>query len=165
MERQSYKVFLDGDYEFLCKIYGLLGPQATYPILWCLMPGSEMHNTSDHSQLGSLESLHADNLAFRIEAEGEKKKVAKHPNSLHAPLASIALDRVSLRYLHILLGIVLRYHKFLEDVAHRFDKKKACQSKTYLLPLGKTLKEYGSQNKSGKNIWSLKRDCNLRRAA
>ncbi|GFO08081.1 amine oxidase [Plakobranchus ocellatus] len=32
------KVFLNGDYDFLCKMYGLSGPQGTYPCLWCLMP-------------------------------------------------------------------------------------------------------------------------------
>ena len=60
-------------------------------------------------------------------------------------MVGIALDRVSPPYLHILLGIVLRHHKFLEDEAQRLDKNIACQSETYLLPLGKTLKEYGSQ--------------------
>ena len=142
---KAIKVFLNGDYEFLCKIYGLSGPQGTYPCLWCLMSRREMHNASDHSQPPSLESLLADNLAFRTETEGEKKEVAKHHNSLYAPLVGIALDRVSPPYLHILLGIVLRHHKFLEDAAHRLDKNIACQSETYLLPLGKTLKEYGSQ--------------------
>ena len=79
------------------------------------MPRREMHNASDHSQPWSLESLHAEYLAFRTEAEGKKKEVSKHHNSLYVPLVGIALDRVSPPYLHILLGIVLRHHKFLED--------------------------------------------------
>ena len=96
--------------------------------------------------------LHVDNLAFRAQAEGEKEEVAKHHNSLYAPLVGIALDRVSTLYLHILSGIVLRHHKFLKDVAHRVDKKIACQLETYLLPLGKTLKEYGSQWKENLDL-------------
>ena len=89
-------------------------------------------------------------LAFRTEAEGGGGgggggEVAKLHYSLYAPLVGIALDRLSPPYLHILLGIVLRHHKFLEDAAHRLDKNIASQSETYLLPIPKTLKEYGSQ--------------------
>ena len=29
-------IFLHGDNDFLCKVYGLSGPQGTYPCLWCL---------------------------------------------------------------------------------------------------------------------------------
>ncbi|GFO35930.1 amine oxidase [Plakobranchus ocellatus] len=113
------KVFLNGDYDFLCKMYGLSGPQGTspYPCLWCLMPRA-MHQPSDQCQLRSLESLLADNKSFMQLGEGEKKDVAKFYNSLHAPMAGIALDRVSPPYLHILLGIVLKHHKLLEDAAH-----------------------------------------------
>ncbi|GFO41606.1 amine oxidase [Plakobranchus ocellatus] len=140
------KDFLNGDYDFLCKMYGLSGPQGTYPCLWCLMPRRAMHQPSDQCQLRSLESLLADNKSFMQLGEGERKDVAKFYNSLHAPMAGIALDRVSPPYLHILLGIVLKHHKLLDDAAHDLDKKKiACQPNEFLLPLGILLKRYDSQ--------------------
>ena len=64
-----------------------------------------MHNASDIYQPWSLGTLHADNLDFRAKTEREKKVVAKHQNSRYASLISKALDRVSLKYLHILLEI------------------------------------------------------------
>ncbi|GFO22870.1 amine oxidase [Plakobranchus ocellatus] len=75
------KVFLNGDYDFLCKMYGLSGPQGTYPCLWCLMPQRAMHQPSDQCQLRSLESLLTDNKSFMQLGEGEKKDAAKFYNS------------------------------------------------------------------------------------
>ena len=64
---KTIKVFLNGDYDFLCKIYGLSGPQGTYTCLWCLMPRRDMHKHSDMCQLRSLHSLLADNKTFMDE--------------------------------------------------------------------------------------------------
>ncbi|GFO46704.1 amine oxidase [Plakobranchus ocellatus] len=121
------------------------GPQGTYPCLWCLMPRRDMHNPRDHCEHRSLESLLADNKTFMQQTDGEKKQANKFYNSLHAPLVGIELGKVSPPYLHILLGVVLKHHKLLEDAAHKLDKKVACQPDDFLLPLGKLLKRYGSQ--------------------
>ncbi|GFO09968.1 amine oxidase [Plakobranchus ocellatus] len=142
---KAIKVFLNGDYDFLCKIYGLSGPQGTYPCLWCLMLRRDMHNPSNHCEHRSLESLLADNKMFMQQTDGEKKQANKFYNSLHVPLDGIELDKVSPPYLHILLGLVLKHHKLLKDAAHKLDKKVACQPDDFLLPLGKLLKRYGSQ--------------------
>ncbi|GFO04481.1 amine oxidase [Plakobranchus ocellatus] len=121
------------------------GPQGTYPCLWCLMPRRDMHNPRDHCEHRSLESLLADNKTFMQQTDGEKKQANKFYNSLHAPLVGIELGKVSPPYLHILLGVVLKHHKLLEDAAYKLDKKVACQPDDFLLPLGKLLKRYGSQ--------------------
>ena len=141
---KSLKVFLNGDYEFLCKMYGLSGPQGTYPCLWCLMPRRDMHEPSGQCQQRSLESLLADNSAFVADSSG-KKEVAKFHNALHTPLLNIDLDSVTPPYLHILLGIVLKHHKLLEDAAHNLDQQIATQHDEYLTSLGQSLKKYGSQ--------------------
>ena len=147
---KSLKVFLNGDYEFLCKMYGLSGPQGTYPCLWCLMPRRDMHEPSGQCQQRSLESLLADNSAFVADSSG-KKEVAKFHNALHTPLLNIDLDSVAPPYLHILLGVVLKHHKLLEDAAHNLDQQIATQHDKYLTPLGQSLKKYGSQ-------WRQKQD-------
>ena len=138
------KVFLNGDYEFLCKMYGLLGPQGTYPCLWCLMSRRDMHLPSDDSQSRSLENLIADNSAFLKETT-EKKEAAKFNNALHTPLLQIELEKVSPPYLHILLGVVLKHHKLLEDSAHTLDTEIiAGQEDQFLTDFGKDLKKYGA---------------------
>ena len=75
---KTIKVFLNGDYDFLCKMYGLSGPQGTYPCLWCLMPRRDMHKHSDMCQLRSLDSLLAHNKTFMDEGEGQKKDANKY---------------------------------------------------------------------------------------
>ena len=103
----------------MCKIYGLSGPQGTYQGLWCLMPRQDMHKPGNQ-YLWSLETKLADNSNF-ITDSSAKKEVAKYHNALHTPLLNIQLDSVSPPYLHILLGIVLKHHKLLEDTAHMLD--------------------------------------------
>ena len=142
---KAIKVFLNGDYDFLCKMYGLSGPQGTYPCLWCLMPRRDMNNPADQCQHRSVESLLADNKKFMDEADGERKQANKFFNSLHAPLLRLDLENVCPPYLHILLGVVLKHHKFLENAAHDLDEKVASQPDTFLLPLGMLLKKYGAQ--------------------
>ena len=41
---KTIKITLNGDYDFLCKAYGLSGPVGTYPCLWCLFPKNEIND-------------------------------------------------------------------------------------------------------------------------
>ena len=55
---KAIKVFLKGDYDFMCKVFGLSGPQGTFPCLWCQMPRKAMHATkSEYSQEYSSRNL------------------------------------------------------------------------------------------------------------
>ena len=100
------KVFLNGDYDFLCKIYGLSGPQGTYPCLWCLMPQRDMHKHSDMCQLRSLDSLLADNKTFMDEGEGQKKDANKYYNCVYSPLINIELDSQSTLFTYSVRGSI-----------------------------------------------------------
>ncbi|GFO08040.1 amine oxidase [Plakobranchus ocellatus] len=143
-QEKTIKIFLNGDYDFLCKVYGLSGPQGTFPCLWCLMSRQEMHLHSTNTQLRSLDSLISDNLSF-MQDNADKKSAAKYNNSLHAPILSIQLDRVSPPYLHILLGIVLKHYKLLENAAHLLDTKITTLADSHLTDLGKLVKQYEGQ--------------------
>ncbi|GFN74207.1 hypothetical protein PoB_000071300 [Plakobranchus ocellatus] len=140
---KKIKVFLNGDYDFLCKVYGLSGPQGTYPCLWCLMPRQTMHKEENPSQERTLGSLSSDHHRFPSD-DSNKREVAKYNNSLHQPLLPIELDKVVPPYLHILLGIVLKHHKFLENAADVIDKKIMNQPEERLTELGRHVKRYGA---------------------
>ena len=109
---KAIKVFLNGDFDFLCKMCGLSGPQVTHPCLWCLMSRRDMNNPTDQCQHRSVESMLADNKKFMDEADGERKQANKFFNSLHAPLIRLDLEKKCPPYLHILLGVVLKHHNF-----------------------------------------------------
>ena len=74
-----------------------------------------------------------------------KREVAKFHNALHAPLLGIDLESVSPPYLHILLGVVLKHHKLLEDSAHRLDMEIVSESDEVLTHFGKSVKQYEAQ--------------------
>ena len=95
---KTLKLFLTGDYEFLCKMYSLSGLQGTYACLWCLMPRRALYEPSGQCQQRLLKSLLVDNSAFVADLLG-KKEVAKFHNALHTPLLNIDLDSVSPPYL------------------------------------------------------------------
>ncbi|GFO08041.1 nrag8 protein [Plakobranchus ocellatus] len=128
-----------------------LGPQGTFPCLWCLMSRQEMHLHSTNTQLRSLDSLISDNLSF-MQDNADKKSAPKYNISFHAPILSIQLDRVSLSYLHILLGNVLKYHKLLENAAHLLDTKITTLGDSHLTDLGKLVKQYGGQRQQAQSL-------------
>ncbi|GFO02683.1 PiggyBac transposable element-derived protein 4 [Plakobranchus ocellatus] len=103
-----------------------------------------MHLHGTKTQLRSLDSLISDNLSF-MQDNADKKSAAKYNNSLHAPILSIQLNRVSPSYLHILLGIVLKHHKLLENAAHLLDTKITTLADSHLTDLDKLVKQYGGQ--------------------
>ena len=117
---KTIKVFLNGDYEFMCKMYGLSDPQDTYLCLWSLMPRRDMHQPSDQCQCRSMETLLADDSPFHRETS-DKREAAKFHNSLYAPLLELDLESADPPYLHILQGVVSKHHKLLEDSARRLD--------------------------------------------
>ena len=41
---KKIKLFVFGDYWFLCKLYGLFGLSGSYPCLWCHVNKHEMQN-------------------------------------------------------------------------------------------------------------------------
>ncbi|GFO11820.1 amine oxidase [Plakobranchus ocellatus] len=125
-------------------MYGLSGPQGTYPCLWCVVHRQAMSTPSPETQQRTLETIIADNDAYRRDNR-DKKEAAKYNNCLHTPILQIQLDKVVPPYLHILLGIVLKHHKHLEDAAHTIDKKITEQLDVHLTELGKTVKQYGAK--------------------
>ena len=139
------RLFINGDYAFLCKIYGLSGPSGSYPCLWCLVPKHILRIGKTHSQQRTLTTLHTDNTHFIEQELGDKNHVAKHHNSLHAPLIDVELDMVTPPYLHILLGIVIKHHRLLELAAHDIDINISSQLPEHLTDLGSTLQRYGKE--------------------
>ncbi|XP_012944118.1 uncharacterized protein LOC106013308 [Aplysia californica] len=111
------------------------------------MPRREMHSsrTAGPFEQRQLSDLHADHAAFIQSHGGDKKEAARYNNCLHKPLLDIPLDHVAPPYLHILLGVVLKHHKLLEEAAHKIDLKIVNDRDETLTDLGKSVKQYGSQ--------------------
>ncbi|GFO15140.1 amine oxidase [Plakobranchus ocellatus] len=121
-ESKAIKLFLFGDYDFLCKIYGISGANGSYPCLWCLTKKSDIQYNQGPQPERTLESLSHDHQRFMVYGKGAKKNAPCFNNCIHSPMLAIPLDRVTPPYLHCLLGIAIRHHTLLEDAADEIDR-------------------------------------------
>ena len=120
---QDFVIFLFGDYEFLCCMYGLSGASGTHPCLWCKITTSMLSvpvSVRGKSEERSLESL-AENLKiFRETYKGVKSKAQKAFNVINDMFFKIPLTHVCIPGLHITLGVVLKIVKHLELLAKKW---------------------------------------------
>ena len=153
---KTFRVFINGDYEYLCKMFGLSGPQGTHFCLWCLVSKSQKDNTETY-QKRNLAMLHNDYNAFMTHHNGDKKGAAQHNNSIHEPLLTAELDHVAPPYLHMLLGIVLKHHKLLEVEADKLDTAISSTPVNRLTKHGLRLRKYGKNIRKAEKLREARR--------
>lgn len=149
---KSIKLFLNGDYEFLSKIYGISGANGIHFCVYCLATRNKIHSKTDGFQLRTIESLKTDNQMFKNEKGGDKKYVSGYNNCLHTPLLNMELTQACPPYLHILLGIVLKHHKKLEEETRKLEKELLHQKIETATKLGKKLINLGANWKKAKDL-------------
>jgi hypothetical protein len=118
------KVFIFGDYAFLCALYGLSGPAGTYPCLWCLVKKDQLAIPFEErdEENRTLKQMKEDFHAFCVEGQQNKKFASRYHNMIHNPLLDVKLLYVCPPYLHILLGIIKLHNDLLENDSHEIDK-------------------------------------------
>ena len=101
---KSIKLFVFGDYAFLCNIYGLSGAKGRYPCLWCLITQVEIQRVlQDPVEDRTLNSIR--NNYNKYVEKGDNLANAKFCyNCIRSPLMNIDIENVVPMYLHILLG-------------------------------------------------------------
>lgn len=120
---KKIRLFLFGDYEFLCKVHGISGACGSYPCLWCLASKKDIQNPQKaDAPARTWTNLYRDYQRFMSYGKGLKKNAQCFNNCIHPPLFDISLQRVTPPYLHCLLGITLKHHKLLEAAADEIDK-------------------------------------------
>ncbi|XP_065675447.1 uncharacterized protein LOC136091667 [Hydra vulgaris] len=115
------RVFMFGDYDFLCSVYGITGASDRHCCLFCditkeeikITPENRKHNVS-HRTLYSLR----DNFESFQSFGGVLKNVKLFNNVIDQSLFNIPLDQVAVPALHISLGIFLKFFIMLEDECH-----------------------------------------------
>ena len=123
-KEKKLRIFLFGDYEFLCKLYGLSGARGTYCCLWCLIRNDDIqHSDADRCDVRSrsLISLKLAHQKFNSIGKAKKINASSFYNCIHEPIWDIPIDHVAPPYLHILLGIVKKHHDLLIDACHKLD--------------------------------------------
>ena len=140
------RIFLSGDYEFLCKVLGHMGANSTCPCLWCHVkleklrnPGGQPHCPKIKNAQGNwvdrddwptdrtVEDMQRDiqdNIRESGQAIAKLKANSKKFHSLYAePILPIicSIEHIVPPFLHIMLGLVQRFFNMLELVCKSID--------------------------------------------
>ena len=138
------RIFSFGDYEWLCKTLGHMGPSSSFPCLWCYCPlqalrdpHGEAHSPkvwSDDDQdwvdndnwysRRTVEELNQDLIDLLAHGEGRRPVTGTDHNSISKkPILPLRndLDHLIPPCLHIELGLTVRYFKLLEEECRKQD--------------------------------------------
>ena len=124
---RTFQVYLFGDYEFLCTMYGISGASGRHPCLWC-------HITKDKLQVPlserdgiftcrSLESLKNDYHTFMDVYNSNLSKAKLVNNVINDVFFDIPLEKICIPGLHITLGVYIKLLRELEHFAKQLDVK------------------------------------------
>ena len=118
---KDFRLFLFGDYAFLCNMYGISGASGRHPCLWCHIP-SDALCIPRYNRLGlyKLRSL------VTLETYNRDLKKAKFAfNVIEEPYFPIPLEQVCIPGLYITLGVYLLMLNYFEIFAMDIDLKMA----------------------------------------
>ena len=140
---KKLRVFLYGDYEFLCKYLGHMGPASSYPCLWCNITLSELRDqnggiphcprlkhqgwkkNSNWAKARSSEQYIQDYADMSSELENSERTITGHMfhSIAKQPLFPMFEDihHIVPPSLHILLGLVPRYFNLVELECRKLD--------------------------------------------
>ncbi|XP_065669741.1 uncharacterized protein LOC136088822 isoform X2 [Hydra vulgaris] len=126
-QNRNVRVFMFGDYDFLCSVYGITGAIGQHCCLFCDITKKNIQlapiNRKDSVSQRSLKSLNIDFHCFQSNG-GNLKKAKFFNNVINETLFNIPLDQVAIPALHISLGTYLKFFNF-EDECHLIDIKLA----------------------------------------
>lgn len=123
-KEKTVRVFLYGDYDFLCKLYGISGACGTYCCIWCYTATKDIQNINNDActvKKRKLSTIKRFVHLFQTTGKGKKNKAAEYFNCIKIPIMNFPLTNVCPPYLHILLGVVKRHHVLLEIECNKLD--------------------------------------------
>ena len=116
-QNKKFGIFLFGDYEFLCSMYGLSGGSGRYPCLWCHIPPSTLavckQERENMYSPRTLETLKENLNLFQVTFNHDLKQAKNAYDVIDDIFFNIPLDHVCLPGLHVTLGVYLKLlHEF-----------------------------------------------------
>ena len=131
---KKMRVFVCGDYDFYCKVFGIAGATGTHFCIWCDITKKQLQEQGGdtHCEARTLERISEQVNLYEDEGMAQKQVMKEYENCINRPMLDIEIDHVVPPYLHILLGLMKRHHELLEEVANDLDhvimnqEKKEC---------------------------------------
>ncbi len=112
-ENNVFRIFMFGDYAFLCAMFGISGANGVHPCLWCLITKDEMQHPrfirlANLSEKRTLSNLKEHLKLFQEKYGGNMKFAKKAFNVIHSTFFDIDIDQVFIPGLHITLGVYFK---------------------------------------------------------
>ena len=148
---KKIKLCLNGDYDFLCKAYGISGATGKFPCIWCHVASDDLNSIDIECTERTVKGILEDHERFLKETKNDKSEVKFYNNALHPPLIPIELNDVCPPHLHIVLGLVWRHHVLLKKEIYELEIMLINQGKRSCTEEGLALKELGNSFRQ-KNI-------------
>ena len=121
-EGRIFRMFLFGDYEFLCNMFGLSGARGCHSCLWCNITSDMLCvprlTRINMLQLPSLESLEYNLNVFQNKYNSNLKKAKFARNVVADVFFKVPLEQVCLPGLHITPGVLLNLLNALNNFAN-----------------------------------------------
>ena len=121
---KRFRIFLFGDYLFLCAIYGLSGQAGKFPCLWCNIELGDMRAGAEITP-GALNDRTLSSIKDQYSKFKESGSIMKNAkefsNCVRPVLLEIDIENVVPMYLHVNLGITVKHHELLKIETHKLD--------------------------------------------
>ena len=118
---KQFRVFMFGDYEYFCAMYGLTGANGKYPCIFCTMNSSDMQlpkgTVGVYHEPRILEHFKENFHKFESDYGMDLKHAKQCYNVIDGLFFDIPLNQVRLPGLHMTLGIIM---KIFRDIIERF---------------------------------------------
>ena len=121
---KTFRVFVCGDYDFYCKVFGISGATGIHFCLWCNITKQQLQEQGggSHCEARTLDRIREQVNLYEDIGMCDKKVMSHYENCVNRPMLNIEIDFVVPPYLHILLGIMKRHHELLEATANYLDR-------------------------------------------
>ncbi|XP_038049523.1 uncharacterized protein LOC119723080 isoform X2 [Patiria miniata] len=123
----KFRLFMFGDYEYICRVYGITGANGRHCCLYCDITKDGMRLPLAERpalQQRSLETLTYDLQRFRVHG-AHLTKAKEFNNVIDEPMFAIPLTQVCPPGLHISLGLYLKHFNSFEGACHDLDMEVA----------------------------------------
>ena len=126
-KEKSIRVFMYGDYEYLCSMYGISGASGKYPCIFCLISNQDMQKPKSDLITCTPRTLeHFKNMykKFTNDYNSNLKYAMNCFNVINELFFDVPLDQVCLPGLHITLGIFMKlFREVLEKYCREMDAR------------------------------------------
>ena len=121
-KNRRIEIFMFGDYQFQCIVYGITGANGRHCCLYCVATKEQIQSNSTIVEMRTLESIKTNFESF-VSGGSVLKNAKNYFNCIYMPMFKIPLSQLCPPGLHIDLGTYLKFFNMFEEACQGVDDK------------------------------------------